>query len=364
MPEYECITCNYATSLRPNLDRHMQSKRHKRITTGDVTGSNDKYVCIHCNYSTNTHSPWQQHCNSATHISQICGKTEWSCVCGRFFHSSKAKTYHTRSCNSTLPTVAEQPTLPQSQPIAPTASPADSALILQMFQTIMQENSKVIQETTNKVMQENNKAMQENNNALIEAISSGKLGATTNNTLNDHSTTTNTMNLNVFLDEHCKDAMNLADFFAKLKVYQSDLPDVLNVKNPKAISNILQRELGKLSITERPIHCTDVKRKKMFVKNDDKWTSECGTDGIDRVINSACAHQYNAWGERVRNTDREDRAEQHYDDTAAMGMHVGTRVGDWDKPGNRMMQETQNGVCNMVFLSKEDARDVVNEKLK
>ena len=204
------------------------------------------------------------------------------------------------------------------------------------------------------------------NQQLIEAISSGNLANnTTNNT--DNSTTNNTqhntMNLNVFLDEHCKDAMNLTDFFGKIKVHQSDLPDVLRVKNPKAISNILERELGKLSITERPIHCTDVKRKKMFVKDNDKWTSEQGTDKIDKVINSTCAHQYNTWGVRVRNTDREDRAEQHYDDTAAMGAILGKQMDGWGEPGNRLMQEAQNGICNMVFLSKDDARVIADERV-
>jgi hypothetical protein len=171
------------------------------------------------------------------------------------------------------------------------------------------------------------------------------------------------MNLNMFLNEHCNEAMNLKDFFGKIKVYQSDLPDVLRVNNPKAITNILERELGKMSITERPIHCTDVKRKKMFVKNDDVWTSEMGTDKIDQVIRSTCAHQYNAWGERLRNTDREDRAEQHYDDTAAIGAIVGKQTSVWGEPGSRLMQETQNGICNMVYLSKAAAREVVNDKL-
>jgi len=221
------------------------------------------------------------------------------------------------------------------------------------------------------MMMELMKKMVEGQNKLIEAISSGNLANNTNttnnhnttNTLNDNSTTNNTtMNLNVFLDEHCKGAMNLTDFFGKIQVYQSDLPDVLRVNNPKAITNILERELGKMAITERPIHCTDVKRKKMFVKNDDVWTSETGTDKIDKVIRSTCAHQYNAWGERLRNTDREDRAEQHYDDTAAIGAIVGKHTRGWGDPGSRLLQETQNGICNMVYLSKEAAREVVKER--
>jgi len=281
------------------------------------------------------------------------GETEFGCPCGEFLHSHKALVFHKNICTFVPPEpepsqvqvfggpTPEQSATPPQQSIDPTT-------MMQMFQTMMDQN-------------------QANQNKLIDAISSGNLANnTTNNTMNDHSTNTqhNTMNLNVFLDEHCKDAMNLTDFFDKIKVHQSDLPDVLRVKNPKAISNILQRELGKLSITERPIHCTDVKRKKMFVKDNDKWTSEQGTDKIDKVINSTCAHQYNTWGVRVRNTDREDRAEQHYDDTAAMGAILGKQMDGWGEPGNRLMQETQNDICNMVYLTKEDARDVVKDVAK
>jgi len=223
-----------------------------------------------------------------------------------------------------------------------------------MFQAMMEKNDKDRQE----MMEKNDKVM----TTLTEAIYNGNLANnTTNNTDNSTNTQNNTMNLNLFLDEHCKDAMNLTDFFDKLKVFQTDLPDVLRVNNPKAISNILERELGKLSITERPIHCTDVKRKKMFVKNDDKWTSESGTDKIDQVIRSTCAHQYNAWNKRLQNTDREDRAEKHYDETAEIGAIVGKHTKVWGDPGNRLMQETQNGICNMVYLSKDDARGSVDE---
>jgi len=347
-----CEACDFSTKFQSDHNRHLQSKRHRNSTSEDFKAF--AFACKYCNYGTNSSKSYSHHCTTSRHISRIHGKTEYYCPCGIFLHSQRALAFHVKQCDKPQIDPDQSPPNPE-HPTDPAAASGESVLLMQMFQTLMEENNK------------NNQAMQENNKALIEAISSGNLANNTtnnNNTMNDHSTTNNnTMNLNVFLDEHCKDAMNLTDFFDKIKVHQSDLPDVLRVKNPKAISNILQRELGKLSITERPIHCTDVKRKKMFVKDNDKWTSEQGTDKIDKVINSTCAHQYNTWGVRVRNTDREDRAEQHYDDTAAMGAILGKQMDGWGEPGNRLMQEAQNGICNMVFLSKDDARVIADERV-
>jgi len=335
MPLYRCEACKYEACKRSQYDMHLLSKKHLKMSQC-VSIDQYKHQCVGCKYGTNSMASFVTHSRTKRHIKLATQETDFECECGRYLHSQKALTYHRRVCDWTPPS-------PEPSQVRVVGGPTPEPDMMDMM-----------------------RMMVEGQNKLIEAISSGNLAnnTTNNNTMNDHSTTNNTMNLNVFLDEHCKDAMNLTDFFDKIKVHQSDLPDVLRMKNPKAISNILQRELGKLSITERPIHCTDVKRKKMFVKDNDKWTSEQGTDKIDKVINSTCAHQYNTWGVRVRNTDREDRAEQHYDDTAAMGAILGKQMDGWGEPGNRLMQETQNDICNMVYLTKDDARDVVKDVVK
>ena len=356
--EHTCETCGFSSLYKSAFDKHFGSKRHKRCEEG-TDYKQFKHVCEACMYGTNSSKLMASHCRTKRHKAMQ-GKTDYHCHCGEYFHSQRAKSFHVKSCAKSVPEPSQpteqSATQPQPNPEQPThhqpqQPSSDSVLLLQMFQTMMDKNDKVMANQTK----------------LIEAISNGNLANnttnnnTTNNTDNSTNTQNNTMNLNLFLDEHCKNAMNLTDFFDKLKVFQSDLPDVLRVNNPKAISNILERELGKLSITERPIHCTDVKRKKMFVKNDDKWTSEQGTDKIDQVIRSTCAHQFNAWNKRLQNTDREDRAEKHYDETAEIGAIVGKHTTVWGDPGNRLMQETHNGICNMVYLSKDDARGVVDE---
>jgi len=87
-----------------------------------------------------------------------------------------------------------------------------------------------------------------------------------------------TFNLQVFLNEKCKDAMNLKDFIDSMTLELSDLEEVGTLGYVEGISNIIIRKLGELDIYKRPIHCSDAKREIMFVKDDNIWGKENATN--------------------------------------------------------------------------------------
>jgi hypothetical protein len=87
-----------------------------------------------------------------------------------------------------------------------------------------------------------------------------------------------TFNLQVFLNEQCKDAMNIMDFVNSMTLELSDLEDVGTLGYVEGISNIIIRKLGELDIYKRPIHCSDGKREIMFVKDDNVWKKENDTN--------------------------------------------------------------------------------------
>jgi hypothetical protein len=96
-----------------------------------------------------------------------------------------------------------------------------------------------------------------------------------NNTVNSHNVTNNkTFNLNVFLNETCKDAMNIMDFVDSLKIQLSDLENVGKLGFVDGISKIIVKNLNSLDETKRPVHCTDTKREVMYIKDEDKWEKE------------------------------------------------------------------------------------------
>jgi hypothetical protein len=95
---------------------------------------------------------------------------------------------------------------------------------------------------------------------------------------NIHNTNINsnnkTFNLNVFLNEKCKDAMNITDFVESLQIQLSDLENVGKVGFIEGISNIIIKNLKALDIYKRPVHCSDPKREVMYIKDKDKWEKE------------------------------------------------------------------------------------------
>jgi hypothetical protein len=139
--------------------------------------------------------------------------------------------------------------------------------------------------TTNKMSETNdtiNKVIEQNADMMHKALNPT---VTTNNTINGNvNNQTNKFNINVFLNEHCKDAMNLSDFIKNIEVSREDLENNAQLGFVGGISKIFLDNLRQLSINERPIHCTDVKRETMYIKDDDKWTKETGPAKLNLVI--------------------------------------------------------------------------------
>ena len=92
-----------------------------------------------------------------------------------------------------------------------------------------------------------------------------------NNTTNSHN---KSFNLQFFLNETCKDAMNIMDFVDSIKLQLSDLERVGELGYVEGISNIIVKNLNNLDVTQRPVHCTDKKREVLYVKDEDKWEKE------------------------------------------------------------------------------------------
>jgi hypothetical protein len=111
------------------------------------------------------------------------------------------------------------------------------------------------------------------NKELIEIVKNGTNG--TNNTINYNNNSNNkTFNLQVFLNETCKDAMNISDFVESIKLQVSDLENVGKVGYIEGISNIIIKNLQALDVEKRPVHCTDQKREVMYVKDENIWEKE------------------------------------------------------------------------------------------
>lgn len=112
-------------------------------------------------------------------------------------------------------------------------------------------------------------------NQMLEVIKIGTNGIHNNNNNNNNTNSLNkTFNLQFFLNETCKDAMNIMDFVDSVQLQLDDLEKVGEDGFVSGISNIIIKNLKNLDITQRPVHCTDVKREVLYVKDEDKWVKE------------------------------------------------------------------------------------------
>jgi len=109
------------------------------------------------------------------------------------------------------------------------------------------------------------------NSELLEVIKNGTHNTTISNNTNSNN---KTFNLQFFLNETCKDAMNINDFVDSIKLQLSDLEKVGQIGYVEGISNIITSNLKALDVSQRPIHCTDKKREVLYVKDDNKWEKE------------------------------------------------------------------------------------------
>ena len=138
-------------------------------------------------------------------------------------------------------------------------------------------NNNDITTLTNLVLEvvKQNSELQKN---ILDICKNGTNHQIISNTNNSHN---KTFNLNVFLNETCKDAINLTDFIDSIQLQLTDLENIGKIGFVNGISDIISKNLKALDVTERPVHCTDSKRETLYIKDEDKWEKE--TDEKNKI---------------------------------------------------------------------------------
>jgi hypothetical protein len=206
------------------------------------------FFCQNCNYKCCKQSEYNKHILTSKHkilqnptqnpTSKISEKT-YNCTCGKIYKHSSTLYAHKKKCNI-IETHDNQAT--------------------------NNTNTNDKDELINYLIKEN----QEFKNLILEIVKKDTYN-NSNNTTNSHN---KTFNLQFFLNETCKDAMNIMDFVDSIKVQLCDLEKVGKIGYIEGISNIIVKNLNSLDETKRPVHCTDAKREVMYVKDEDKWEKE------------------------------------------------------------------------------------------
>ena len=223
---FNCEICDFYCSKQSDLERHNLTRKHKILTKTPELG--------------------------------FYAEKEYICLCGKNYKHMPSLSHHKKTCKL----IVDNKTTNDSTVIAATAH--ENEIITQLFLESIKQN-------------------QELQKQMFELLKDNIGG--NNNTVNSHNNTTNNQfNLNFFLNETCKDAMNINDFIDYVKVKLDDFENFGEVGYPKALSDIIVRNLNELDVKMRPIHCSDVKREVLYIKDNGVWHNDETREFMKRSI--------------------------------------------------------------------------------
>ena len=222
-PNYECIKCHIKTGNKKDFEKHIATAKHQKRSGGDILGDGgDKKILIKCDQ------------------------------CGKAYASRNGLWKHKKKCFTSADVSEEE----------------------DIIHLLIKEHTDFKNIILDLV--KNNGDLQKQ---MLDVCKNGSVNNSYNNSHNK------TFNMQVFLNEKCKDAMNIMDFVNSMTLELSDLEDVGEVGYVEGISKIIIRKLNELDIYKRPIHCSDFKREIMYVKDMDVWSKENNTfDKIRKAI--------------------------------------------------------------------------------
>jgi len=225
--KFYCNNCDYSSSIKFSYERHLLTSKHQKQLQKLINETNET--------KNETQQNKKEKKEKFININNICG-------CGVVYYSRTTLWRHKKKCN---------------------------------YIEKSSENENINNDTTNKdelinyLIKEN----QDFKNLILEIVKKDTITNNNNNITNTNSNN-KTFNLQFFLNETCKDAMNIMDFVDSIKIQLSDLEKVGKLGFVEGISNIIVKNLNLLDETKRPVHCTDSKREVMYVKDENKWEKE------------------------------------------------------------------------------------------
>jgi hypothetical protein len=212
------------------------------------------FYCDYCDYGCFKKSCWNQHISTSKHAKATNGlhkaTKKYACEkCNTNFKHHSSYYRHKKNC------IIDKNNYDEEE----NKSLNDKELIIML----VKQNTELMD------ILKNNNSSQANHNI---------------NSLNNNNSNNKTFNLQFFLNETCKGAMNIMDFVDSIKLQLSDLEKFGEVGYTQGISNIITTNLKALDVTQRPVHCTDKKRETMYIKDENKWEKDDNKMKLRKVI--------------------------------------------------------------------------------
>jgi len=291
--ENYCEICDHQSLRAGDYKKHIQSMRHRR-KTGEETQkgrNNRQHVCEVCDYVTDRKCNYTKHIQSEKHFDTINSNQASKSVCqhcNKLYTGTNNLRKHMKVCKEIKREVEDQDQdqdqydqidiqqrdqeedtqeeddedeMPQTGYSSNTSGKLNMREMFFEFMKVIQNSDEV----KNLLIKQNEELKQHLANTNTNANN------TNSNNTNSHNTQ---FNLQVFLNEQCKDALDIMDFVDSLDINVSDLEETGKLGFIDGITRIFANGLNKLDLYKRPIHCTDLKREMLYIKDKNKWEKE------------------------------------------------------------------------------------------
>ena len=262
-----CESCDYSTCKKNDYTKHCLTAKHINATNFEKKIATI-FFCESCDYSTCKKTDYTKHCLTAKHkiYINVAQKIvdEFCCECGNIYKHRQGLVKHKKKC----PFVHSNKSVPSN---------LTTAMVVELIKENQEFKSMLIEQ------QKENKELM---NKMMEITQTSITVPTTINHNNNNNTTNNNnqFNLNFFLNETCKNAINFTDFIDNIHVTDDDLENNVRMGFVDGITKIIMDNLKQLELNNRPIHCTDVKRETIYVKDENQWEKDSSKEVIQKGI--------------------------------------------------------------------------------
>jgi len=325
---YSCISCNFETESKRDYERHISTQKHidGGISNKTPIKTNDGYSCPMC------HNTYKSRTSIYKHISKCDAPTT-------LHNNTNTITPEPNSYISTQHYITE--VITQNQELTASNQELRTAMLL-LIQQNTEFQSKIMDMCKNGGLCGTSNSTNTSNNNNVNSHN-------TTNSHNNNNNTNNTFNMNMFLNEKCKDAMNMKDFVNSIQLNMTDMENMDRLGYVEGMSTIFIDNLNKTDVYKRPVHCSDMKRETLYVKENDQWERE-GPDHA-KMTKAVLAVEHknvvlvNEWANaNPRCLNSNTRENEKY-------FRLSTIVTDGDKHGN--IDKVIRKVAKCVPIEKE-----------
>jgi hypothetical protein len=268
--------------IKKYLGTFFTSQYIGTMTSEKNEKSSVKYLCKICDYCTSRKSQYIRHIATAKHIGKE-NASSWQvnasekvqkmfeCICGKKYKHDSSYYKHKKKCSFTDNSLNNEENISLTTEEIEENTEEDNPISTTMILELLKQNN------------EFKELLIEQNKKIIELVNSSNI-TNNNNNITNNTTNNNKFNLNIFLNEKCKDAFNISDFISNINVGFKDFENFGTLGYVGSINNILIRELRGLDVYKRPIHCSDLKREVIHVKDNNTWVKDEEKKHMKRAI--------------------------------------------------------------------------------